>query len=323
MTTKLARIAEVSRTRPKERFTSLMHLIAADMLRICHVELKANRATGVDGITKEQYGDNLEANIQSLLERLKRKSYRPQPVRRVYIPKPGSDKKRPLGIPAYEDKIVQLAASKILNAIYEAEFSDMSFGFRPQRGCHDALKLLNYLIVARKVNYIVDADIKGFFDHVNHDWLMRFLEHRIADPNFLRLIRRFLKAGIMENGELRDATEGTPQGGIVSPILANIYLHYVLDLWFEKAVRKHCRGEAYMVRYADDFICCFQYKHEAEAFYQALRARLAKFSLSVAEEKTKIIPFGRFATQWCKRMGQNKTDTFDFLDFTHYCNTSH
>lgn len=252
MTTKLARITEVARTRPQERFTSLMHLIDAGMLRMCHAELKANRATGVDGITKEQYGGNLEANIQSLLERLKRKSYRPQPVRRVYIPKPGSDKKRPLGIPAYEDKIVQLAASKILNAIYEAEFLDMSFGFRPQRGCHDALKLLNYLIVARKVNYIVDADIKGFFDHVDHDWLMKFLEHRIADPNFLRLIRRFLKAGIMENGELRDATAGTPQGGIVSPILANIYLHYVLDLWFEKAVRKHCRGEAYMVRYADD-----------------------------------------------------------------------
>lgn len=323
MTTKLARIAEVARRRPKERFTSLIHLIDADMLRMCHTELKANKAAGVDGITKGQYEGNLEANIQNLLERLKRKSYRPQPVRRVYIPKPGTDQKRPLGIPAYEDKVVQLAISKILNAIFEADFLEMSFGFRPQRGCHDALKLLNYLIVTRKVNYIVDADIKGFFDHVDHDWLMKFLEHRIADPNFLRLIRRFLKAGIMENGELRDATEGTPQGGIISPILANIYLHYVLDLWFEKVVRKHCRGEAYIVRYADDFICCFQYKHEAEAFYRALRTRLAKFSLSVAEEKTKIIPFGRFAAQWCKRMGKKKPDTFDFLGFTHYCSTSH
>lgn len=192
-----------------------MHLIDVDMLRVCHAELKANKAAGVDDITKRHYEGNLEANIQNLLERLKRKSYRPQPVRRVYIPKPGTDQKRPLGIPAYEDKIVQLAISKILNAIFETDFRDMSFGFHPQRGCHDALKLLNYLIVARKVNYIVDADIKGFFDHVDHNWLMKFLEHRIADPNFLRLIRRFFKAGIMENVELRDASEGTPQGGII------------------------------------------------------------------------------------------------------------
>ncbi|GAB6275404.1 MAG: hypothetical protein STSR0004_22710 [Peptococcaceae bacterium] len=212
MSTKLARITEIAHQRPNERFTSLMHLIDADIPRACHEELKANKAAGVDGITKAEYEKNLEANVQNLLGRLKCKAYRPLPVRRVYIPKPGSAKMRPLGIPAYEDKIVQLAISKILNAIYEADFLDTSFGFRPGRGSHDALKLLNHLFITKKINFVVDADIKGFFDHVNHDWLMKFLGHRIADPNLLRLIRRFLKAGIMENLRTAEGYRGNAAG---------------------------------------------------------------------------------------------------------------
>lgn len=323
MSTELARIAETARRRPKERFTSLMHILDIEMLRACHEELKARRAPGVDGVAKTEYEKDLEANLQNLLERLKRKAYRPQPVRRVYIPKPGSAKMRPLGIPAYEDKLVQLALSKVLNAIYEADFLDISFGFRPNRGSHDALKLLNHLFIAKKVNYVVDADIRGFFDHVEHGWMMAFLQHRIADPNLLRLIRRFLKAGIMEEGEIRDAVEGTPQGGNLSPVLANVYLHYALDLWFERVVRKYCRGEAYIIRYCDDFVCCFQYKDDADRFYRGLINRLGKFSLSIAEEKTRIIPFGRFAEQWCQREGKVKLATFDFLGLTHYCSRSY
>ena len=188
-----------------------------------------------------------------------------------------------------------MALAKILNAIYEGDFLDSSFGFRPNRGCHDALKALNRIIDRRKINYIVDADIKGFFDHVDHEWLIKFVKHRIADPNIHRLIVRFLKSGVINSGRLNPTKEGTPQGGLISPILANIYLHYVLDLWFEKVVRKGCRGDAYIVRYADDFVCCFQYEEEAQAFYRALITRLKRFNLDVAEDKTKIIPFGKYA----------------------------
>lgn len=223
MSTKLTRIAEVAKNQSRERFTSLVHAIDADMLGTCHRELKARRAVGVDGVTKVIYQENLEANLRNLLERLKRKAYHPQPVRRVYIPKPGSDQMRPLGIPAYEDKVVQLAVSKILNAIYEADFLDFSFGFRPNRGGHDALKLLNYLFISRKVNYIVDADIRGFFDNVDHRWMMTFLEHRVADRNLLKLIRRFLKAGIMEEGKEWDPAEGTPQGGLCKALQQEPY----------------------------------------------------------------------------------------------------
>jgi len=222
----------------------------------------------------------------------------------------------------YHPKLVQMALAKILNSIYEEDFLNSSFGFRPNRGCHDALKVLNHIIERRKINYIVDADIKGFFDHVDHEWLMKFVKHRITDPNIHRLIARFLKAGVMDRGRLNPTTEGTPQGGLVSPVLANVYLHYVLDLWFEKAVRKGCQGDAYMVRYADDFVCCFQYEEEAKVFYQALVTRLKRFNLEIAEDKTKIIPFGQYAEDQCKREGNNKPPTFDFLGFTHYCSKS-
>jgi group II intron reverse transcriptase/maturase len=321
METKLTRIAEIAREKPKERFTSLAHLINELMLEECHREMDSKKAPGVDKVTKEEYGRNLQANIVNLLERMKQQSYKPRPVRRTYIPKSGTSKKRPLGIPGYEDKLVQSAITKILNAIYEGDFLDCSYGFRPGRGCHDALRTLNNIIMGKKINYIVDADIRGFFEHVSHEWMMKFIAHRIADSNIQRLIARFLKAGVMEAGIRYNTPEGTPQGGVISPILANIYLHYVLDLWFEKVVKRQCHGEAYLIRYCDDFICCFQYEEDAKSFYQALIERLRKFNLEIATEKTKILAFGRNANTNCKKTEKRKPDTFDFLGFTHYVDT--
>ncbi|MGM0879255.1 MAG: group II intron reverse transcriptase/maturase [Bacillota bacterium] len=322
METKLLRIAELAKSDPNMKFTSLAHLLDGQSLVQCHLELPNKKATGVNGTTKEQYSENLDENIADLVSRLKSKGYRPVPVRRMYIPKLNSDKKRPLGIPEHEDKIVQKGITKILNSIYENDFLDCSFGFRPNRNCHDALKILNYYIEKKSVNYVVDVDIKGFFDNVDHKWMMEFLKLRIADPNLLRIIGRFLKSGYMEEGKKYKTDSGTPQGGVISPILANVYLHYVLDLWFEKRVRKQCKGQAYMVRYADDFVCCFQYKSEAQDFFRSLKMRLKKFNLEIAEDKTKIIPFGRFAEKNAKQMGEGKPATFDFLGFTHYCGKS-
>jgi RNA-directed DNA polymerase len=322
METKLMRIAELARSHPDMKFTSLAHLLDEEALKQCHHELPNKKATGVNRTTKEEYGEHLDENIQQLVKQLKTKDYRPTPVRRAYIPKTGSSKKRPLGIPEHEDKIVQRAIAKTLNAIYEQDFLDSSFGFRPNRNCHDALKILNFYLERRYTNYIVDADIKGFFDNVNHEWMMKFLQHRIKDPSLLRLIARFLKGGYMEKGKLYKTEEGTPQGGLISPILANVYLHFVLDLWFEKVVRKQCKGQAYIVRYADDFVCCFQYEDDAQNFYYALIQRLKMFQLEIARDKTKIIPFGRFASETCRRKGMGKPQTFDFLGFTHYCSKS-
>lgn len=306
---------------PKVRFTSIGHFIDAEALMESHEEMKPGKATGIDGVTKETYETNLEANVANLVGRLKQKSYRPQPARRTYIPK-DENSMRPLGIPAYEDKLVQHALKNVLEAIYEQDFMDFSYGFRPKRSMHDALKKLTEIIEYGKISYVVDADIKGFFNHVDHEWLMKFLELRIADPNIHRLVRRMLKAGIQEDGEFEATEEGTPQGSVVSPILANVYLHYVLDSWFAVTVKKQCRGQAEIVRFADDFVCCFQYKEDAERFYAALLLRLEKFKLSIAEEKTKIIAFGRFAEEESKRAEQGKPKTFDFLGFTHYCSKS-
>ena len=322
METKLDRIAEIAKRRPNERFTSLAHLLDEEMLRKCHKEINGNKATGIDRVTKGEYEQELDSNIKDLVAKLKRRAYRPQPARRVNIPKPGTDKTRPLGILAYEDKIVQRGMAKVLNAIYEQYFLDFSYGFRPNRSCHDALKRLNIIIECRKTNYIVDADIKGFFDNVDHEWMMKFISHRIADPRFQQLIRKTLKAGYMEENIIHETEGGTTQGGLISPILANLYLHYVLDLWFDKVVKPRCRGEAYMVRYADDFVCCFQHEYDANRFYNALQNRLEKFNLSIAVEKTKIINFGRFAEEKCAKQGKKKPDTFDFLGFTHYCSKS-
>lgn len=321
METKLTRIAEKARNNPELRFTTLVHLINEDTLVAAHKSMPKERASGIDGVSKAEYEENLKVNVENLVARMKRQAYKPQAARRTYIPKPGTSKMRPLGIPAYEDKLVQTVMARILNAIYEQDFLDCSYGFRPGRSCHDALKALNAIIENRPINYIVDADIKGFFDNVDHKWMMECLKLRIVDPNMLRLIARFLKAGIIEAGVSYDTPQGTPQGGVVSPILANIYLHYVLDLWFYKIVWKHCRGEAYMVRYADDFVCCFQYEEDAQRFYTALQNRLRKFNLEIAKDKSKIIAFGRQAEAE-SRAGGEKPKTFDFLGFTHYCSRS-
>jgi group II intron reverse transcriptase/maturase len=321
METKLVRIAQIAKERPKEVFTSLYHHLNEEMLTQAHQELKGDKAVGVDRITKANYAENLKENIHHLVETLKRHSYKPQPVRRVYIPKEKSQR-RPIGIPSYEDKIVQLGLTKILQAIYEADFLSCSYGFRPKISGHDALKRLNDIFIFGKTNYIVDTDIKGFFDSVDHKLLIDFIGLRIADPNIKRLMVRFLKAGVMEQDGLESTLKGTPQGAIISPILANIYLHYVLDLWFSRVVKKYCKGEAYLIRYADDFVCCFQYQEDAVRFYQALRERLAKFNLKLAIDKTKIIEFGRFATENRKAKGLEKPETFSFLGFTHYCSQS-
>ncbi len=315
METKLRRIAEVAKTKPKERFTSLVHLINEESLIECHNEMKANKSPGIDDMTKEMYDLNLEDNVKDLVSRMKRQAYKPQPSKRVYIPKPGSDTKRPLGLPAYEDKLVQAALAKILNAIYEQDFLECSFGFRPDRSCHDAIKLLDKIVNKSDIHYVVDTDIKGFFDNVDHEWMMKFVDHRIQDFNLKRVISRFLKAGITDAGVEYDTPKGTPQGGVCSPILANIYLHYVIDLWFDKVVRKYSKGSAYMTRYADDSIFCFQYEEDALKFYNSLISRLKDFGLEISLKKTKIIKLNKDNNDDNKDIGGN---SFDFLGFTHY-----
>lgn len=314
METQLERIAKVAKEKPEEKFTSLIHLINKESLMESHQTMSTGKASGVDGMTKEQYSQQLEENIEALLTRMKNNAYKPQPVKRVYIPKAGSEQKRPLGIPAYEDKLVQATLARILNAIYEQDFLECSFGFRPHRGCHDALQLLEKITRRPQIRYVVDADIKGFFDNIDHEWMKQFVAHRIEDKNLKRLIARMLKAGIMEEGKYQETPKGNPQGSSASPIFGNIYLHYVIDLWFEKVVRKHSRGKAYMVRYADDAVFCFEYQQDAQRFYQAFIRRLGKFNLEVAEEKTKIIEL--------KKDDNDEDDqgdsAFDFLGFTHY-----
>lgn len=319
VSTKLATLTRRAREDPKLRFTSVAHLLTEDFLKACFWELKRDRAPGIDGVSVEDYEEGLEENLEDLVRRLKAKAYRPQPVRRVYIPK-GEGRLRGLGIPTVEDKIVQMGIKKILEAIYEVDFVDeVSYGFRPKRSCHDALKELDKTVMRKPVNYVVDMDIEKFFDAIDHKWMMECLKQRIADSSLLRLIGRFLRAGVMEGGAVVVATErGTPQGGIISPILANIYLHYVLDLWFERKVKKQMRGYARLIRYADDFVVCFQKEEEARAFGEMLKERLAKFGLRISERKSRIIAFGRYVWQKSQREGK-KVATFDFLGFTHYC----
>lgn len=309
MATEYSRIAE--QVRKYGAAQNLMHYVNKETLYAEHQRQSAKKAAGVDKVTKEEYGKNLDQNLALLVERMKRFAYRPQPVRRTYIEKPGSNKLRPLGIPAYEDKLVQGVMANILTAVYERKFRDFSYGFRSHRDCHQAIKALNEIIMTKKTNFVVDADIKGFFDNVNHEWIIKFLEHDIKDRNFIRYVKRFLRSGIWEQGKTMESDKGTPQGGLISPILANVYLHYALDLWFEAKVAKAITTEAHMIRYADDFVCCFQYGDKAQMFYGMLKDRMAKFGLQLAEEKSQIIRFGRFA----KETG-SKT-TFDFLGFTH------
>jgi group II intron reverse transcriptase/maturase len=270
-------------------------------------------------MTKAAYAEHLEEHLAELVTRLHRMSYIPQPVRRVYIPKPGSDKQRPLGIPAIEDKLVQAGLVRILEQIYEQDFIEDSYGFRPDRSCHDALRALSETVESGKTEWLVEADIKGFFDNVKHDWLMRFLEHRIGDKRVYRMVKRFLKAGVFEEGQVRDSEDGTPQGGVISPLLANVYLHYALDLWFERVFRKGCTGPVRLIRYADDFVVCFATQADAERFRRDLTDRLAKFGLEVEASKTKVLAFGPNAAQRARQERKGKPDTFDFLGFTHYC----
>jgi group II intron reverse transcriptase/maturase len=315
--TKLESLTLRAREDPKCKFTSLAHLLSEEFLKECFWELKRDKASGIDGVTVEEYGVNLEENLKDLVGRLKAKRYRPQPVRRVYIPKPDG-RKRGLGILTVEDKIVEMGIKKIVEAIFEVDFMDVSFGFRPNRSCHDALDVLDKAIMTRVVNYVVDMDIEKFFDTIDHGWLMRCLRERIIDTSLLRLIVRFLKAGVMEEGKYKEVDRGTSQGGIISPILANIYLHYVLDLWFEKVVKRQLKGYAQLIRYGDDFIVCFQRGDEARAFEEMLRQRLGKFGLKIAEGKSRVIGFGRNEWEKAQRTGM-KVATFDFLGFTHHC----
>jgi group II intron reverse transcriptase/maturase len=317
--TDLTRIGKKARKEPGLVFTSLYHHISdVDNLRACYDTLEADKATGVDGVTKEEYGRNLEENLRDLSGRLKRMGYRPEPKRRSYIPKAGSEKGRPLGISCLEDKIVEEATKRTLEPIYEAVFEDSSYGYRPGRNQHKCVDALGRAIQQKRVNYVVEADIKGFFDKVNHEWMVKFLRHRIGDERVIRLIIRMLKSGILEDGLVQASEEGTPQGSILSPLLSNIYLHYVLDLWFSRQVSRQSRGEAYYFRFADDFVACFQYRDDAESFRQGLKGRLEGFGLELAEEKTRCIEFGRFARENGRQRGE-RPKGFTFLGFTHYC----
>lgn len=319
MATDLTRISEKACRDPALVFTSLYHHICdEDNLRVCYGTLGAKKAPGVDGVTKREYGKNLDGNLRDLSARLKRMGYRPGTKRRSYIPKAGQVKGRPLGISNFEDKIVELAVKQTLEPIYEAVFEDSSYGYRPGGNPHQCLDDLGRTIQQKTVSYVVEADIRSFFDKVNQEWLVKFLRHRIGDERVIRLIIRMLKSGILEDGLVRATDEGTPQGSILSPLLSNIYLHYVLDLWFSKRVRRQCDGEAHYFRFADDFLACFQYKAEADQFYRQLKERLEEFGLELAEEKTHCIEFGRFARRDAQARG-HKPAEFTFLGFTHYC----
>ena len=318
--TKSALLSERARQEPQLQFTSLAHLLDVYFLRGCYFELGRDRASGIDGVSWQDYGKQLDENLENLVERMKAKRYKPQPAKRVYIPK-NNDEKRPLGLPALEDKIVQRGIARILEAIYEVDFLDCSYGFRPKRGCHQALNAVDKTIMTKPINHVIEADIKGFFDNVSHPWMMKFLQVRIKDPSFLLLISRFLKAGYMDAGEFVSTERGTPQGGNLSPALSNVFLHYVLDLWFEKKIRPQARGACYLVRYADDFVCMVQYQDDAQYIEQALRDRFATFGLELHAEKTRTIRFGRYERENAQRQ-QRKANTFDFLGFTHFCGTS-
>lgn len=303
------------------RIQNLAPYINVETLRNAHDKQSAKKAQGIDKVSKEDYATNLAENLESLVDRMKKGSYKPEPSRRAYIPKEGSEKGRPLGISCYEDKLVENVIAEIMGMIYEPKFLDSSYGFRPRRNCHQAIREIIEMVQYRKVNYVVEADIKGFFDNVDHEWLIKFLEHDIADRRFIEIIKKFLDAGIMEDGKWLDSEKGVPQGNGASPVLANVYLHYVLDLWFEIKVRRECKGDAYLIRYCDDFVCCFQNKWEAEKFYADLIERFAKFGLEIATDKTKTLEFGRFAKKNREARGEGKPETFDFLGFTFYCGT--
>lgn len=312
-------IRQTAKGRREAKFAGLLHHIyAVERLRAAYLAVKRDAAAGVDGQTWAGYGQDLEANLLDLSDRLARGGYRPQPVKRVYTTK-ADGSKRPLGVPALEDKIVQRASVEVLNAIYEQDFLGFSYGFRPGKSAHNALDAVAVGVSARKVNFVLDADISKFFDTIEHDKLIMFIEHRVADTRVVRLIKKWLHAGVLEEGRLSRSELGTVQGGSISPLLANIYLHYAFDLWVEQWRGRHARGDVIAVRYADDWVAGFQYRDDAERFKRAVEERLGQFGLKLHPEKTRLIEFGRFARDNRSRKGQGKPDTFDFLGFTHCC----
>jgi RNA-directed DNA polymerase len=317
----LERIRQAARQRKKEKLTALLHHVSTAHLEAAYYELEENAAPGVDGLTWRDYETDLERKLVDLHARVHRGAYRPLPSRRVYIPKPDG-RERPLAVAALEDKIVQRATAAVLGAIYEEDFLGFSYGFRPARGAHDALDALVVAISSRKVNFILDADIRSFFDTVSHEWLIRFVEHRIGDRRIIRLIRKWLKAGVLEDGIVNDSVVGTGQGAVISPLLANIYLHYVLDLWAERWRRCTATGDMIIVRYADDFIVGFEHESDARCFLDMMRERFKEFALSLNPEKTRLIEFGRFAAENRKRRGLGRPETFNFLGFTLICGKS-
>jgi group II intron reverse transcriptase/maturase len=315
----LERVRQAAVKDRKQRFTALLHHVYdVERLRAAYMALERDAAPGIDGETWRHYGQALETNLQDLTERLKRGAYQAKPVRRAYIPK-ADGRQRPLGVPALEDKIVQRAVVEVLNAIYEVDFLGFSYGFRPGRSPHRALDALTVGIKRKKVNWVLDADIRSFFDMLKHEWLVKFVEHRMADRRVMRLIQKWLNAGVLEDGKRTRSEVGTVQGGSVSPLLANIHLHYVFDLWFHHWRRTQARGEMIAVRFADDFVVGFQHRSDAERFLSELRERFTKFGLELHPEKTRLIEFGRFAADNRRRHGTGKPDTFNFLGFTHSC----
>ncbi|GFO57037.1 group II intron reverse transcriptase/maturase [Geomonas sp. Red276] len=318
MSSGLDRVREAAKRDSRQQFTSLLHHVTIDLLRASYHALKRSAAAGIDGITWEEYGENLEEKLPGLHDRIQGGHYRARPSKRAWIPKPDGSQ-RPIGIAALEDKIVQQALVQVLQAVYEEDFIGFSYGSRPGRSQHDALDAIYVAITRMKVGWVLDADIRGFYDSVDHGWMMKFLEHRIADPRMLRLVRKFLRAGVSEEGEWTKTVVGTPQGAVISPLLANIYLHYVLDQWVKWWRRHHARGEVYIVRYVDDFVMGFQNCSDARRFRAALKERLSKFELELHESKTRLIEFGRFAESNRIERGEGRPGTFDFLGFTHIC----
>jgi group II intron reverse transcriptase/maturase len=318
----LDRVRQAAKGDPKMRFTALLHHVDVELLRSSYHGLKRQAAAGVDGMTWEEYGDGLEERLVDLHGRIHRGAYHAKPSRRVWIPK-ADGRQRPLGIAALEDKIAQAAVVQVLNQIWEEDFLDFSYGFRPGRSQHDALDALYVGINSKKVNYVVDLDIRSFFDKVGHDHLEKFVRHRIGDERLVRLIQKWLRAGVMEDGQWFETKEGTPQGAVISPLLANLYLHYVLDLWATAWRKKVARGDVIAVRYADDAVLGFQYREEAEKFLEELQERVRKFGLELHPEKTRLIEFGRYAAERREKRGEGKPETFNFLGFTHICGKNH
>jgi group II intron reverse transcriptase/maturase len=314
----LGRVRQAAKERRKEKFTALLHHVDVDLLRLSFQALKRKAAPGVDGVTWQDYEVDLESKLLDLHARVHRGAYRAQPSRRKYILK-SDGRQRPLGIASVEDKILQRAVLTVLNSIYEEDFLGFSYGFRPNRSQHDALDALIVGIERKKVSWILDLDIRDFFGTVNHDWLIRFLEHRIGDERILRLIRKWLKAGVLEEGVVRESEQGSPQGATISPLLANVYLHYALDLWAQQWRQRHATGDMIIVRYADDCVLGFEHEAEAKRFLEDMRLRLAEFSLSLHPDKTKLIEFGRFAAERRGQRGQDKPETFTFLGFVLIC----